>query len=369
MTKSVSTAPTALSAAVAAWNNKTRESAAPVLRHVQGSIRALQRLRDSLRDLDGLASLPRTPEVYQEDGPLPEEGVVALRALCGRLDRLELALGRLGEEAEFLAGEGAALMADFRTFAPCDTADPAHQLHLAPVGEIGGERRGEDDVRALDRLIAAQKAEIDALHRQLSEAEAAVARVPAPPQPELPRLVSQVELQSVQEFIQNSPIASIPVNASYYERILEVAASPEGHRVPMGKILTGAGVVTPAQLEHALAHQKQGRRKALGTLLVELGYTTEKAIAQALAAQLALPYVVLENEGVDPRAVAAVPLHLARRHAAMPLTFSGHSLCVAMANPLDLIALEDLRIAANTHIRPCVAARGEIGFYIDRHYG
>lgn len=372
MRNNTSKAPTTLSAAVAAWNNKARESSAPLLRHIFATIRNLQRLRSAIRHYGPVehASLAHNDSLADHDAYHGQ--IDTLRALCTHLDDFEQALADLSHQAHAVSQQGEALIQAYlalprRDDSTSQPAAPEFQLHLAHWAEGGDDRLLEADVRALDQLIETQKADIDALNRQLADAERWLAQREQPAPVEPPRSVGQIELQSVQEFLQNSPIASIPINASYYQRILEAASSPEGHKVPMGQILTSAGVVTDRQLQSALGYQREGRRQALGGLLVDLGYTTEDAIAQALAAQLALPYVVLADEPVDPAAVSVVPAHLARRHAAFPLNFNGHALCVAMANPLDLIALEDLRIASNKHIRPCVAARGEIANLIERY--
>ncbi|MBL7648552.1 MAG: hypothetical protein JNK74_20445 [Candidatus Hydrogenedentes bacterium] len=364
MRNSTFKAPTALSAAVAAWNNKARGTSAPVLRHIFATIRNLQRLRSGIRHFGAV-----------DEANLKVEGagpVDALRVLCARLDDFEQSLADLSQQAHGVTQQGESLVQDFLALSlhgagAGDGSAGEFQVPVANWDEGGAERLLEADVRALDHLIEMQRAEIDALNRQLSDAEHWLTPREASAPEEPPRFSGQIELQSVREFVQNSPIASIPINASYYERILEAASNPEGHKVPMGRILTGAGVVTERQLQSALEYQREGRRQALGGLLVDLGYTTEDAIAQALAAQLALPYVVLANEAVDSAAVSAVPAHLARRHTAFPLRFHGHALCVAMANPLDLIALEDLRIASDKHIRPVVAARGAITGLIERY--
>lgn len=374
MQKLGSRPPTALSTAVAAWNNKARESSAPVLRHIFATIRNLQRLRSAIRHYGELDPATLAGACENQGNGAASDSVETLKGLCARLDQFEQALALLSEQALAVSRQGETLIEDYLALPPAgasgsDLPDRGFQLHLANWAEGGTERRREADMRALDRLIEAQKAEIDALNHQLADAEAWLTPPPqSPKQAELPRSIGQIELQSVQEFVQNSSIASIPINASYYQRILEAASSPEGHKVPMGQILTSAGVVSDRQLQSALEYQREGRRQALGSLLVDLGYTTENAIAQALAAQLALPYMVLANEPVDPAAVSVVPVHMARRHACFPLNFNGRALCVAMANPLDLIALEDLRIASGMHIRPGVAARGEIASHIERFY-
>ncbi len=217
----------------------------------------------------------------------------------------------------------------------------------------------------LETLIVEQRAALLVLNKQISDT-LSIVQTQAPKAEQ--RSYGAVEIQDVSEFLQDSPIASIPINASYYQRILEAAHSPEGHKRPMGSILIEAGLITARQLSNALQHQNEGRKRPLGTLLVDLGYTTDTAIAQTIAAQLALPFVTLAQETVHDDALYAIPLHMARRHSCFPVSASEGSLYVAMANPLDLIALEDLRLASGKHVRPCVASREEIAWHIDKHY-
>jgi hypothetical protein len=218
----------------------------------------------------------------------------------------------------------------------------------------------------LEGLIAQQRTALAGLNRQLAESETALR---GPARSVRPSHESgDVELQDVNEFLRESPIASIPVNASYYQRILEASRAPEGHKRPMGSILLEAGLITTRQLDSALKYQRDGRKRPLGALLVDLGYTDDIAIAQTVAAQLALPYVSLSQETADREALDTIPLHLARRHACFPVSLIDGALYLAMANPLDLIALEDIRIASDRHIRPCVASREEITRHINRHY-
>ena len=220
----------------------------------------------------------------------------------------------------------------------------------------------------LESLITHQRKALDALHKQIASTESTLHKatyVKPPPA----HSHGDVELQDINDFLQESPIATIPINASYYQRILEAARSPEGHRRPMGSILLKAEVITTRQLENALRHQKEGQKRPLGSLLVDLGYTDDTAIAQAIAAQLALPFITLSKETVMQDALDTIPLHVARLHGCFPVSVNDvGALYVAMSNPLDLVALEDLRHASNRHVRPCVASRSEITDHINRHY-
>jgi len=290
-----------------------------------------------------------------------------LRGMCARLDQFEHDLAQLEAQSIAVAGLGEALMADCRALAgPGAPRTEPDDQHRANSGDEGGD---ESDRRALDRLIDAQRAEIASLHEQLTEAEESLERRGQPAHAPLPSAGGTIPLHDVREFVQDSPMASRPAETLFFDQFLKAASAPPGQKVPMGSILTRAGLVSERQLERALDYQRRGRRQPLATLLADLGYITEEAVAQALAAQLDLPYVVLANQKVDALILKAVPVHLARRHAIFPTHHNGRALCVAMANPLDLIAIEDLRFATGQQINPSVALRNEIFGHIDRHYG
>lgn len=358
----------ALSKAADVWNSKVVAFSAPVLQHIFASVGNLQRLR---------AVVQQWSEVHAEElGEVTNDTsdhTGTLKSLAKRLDALQATLARLDEDAAAAAKEGEAL-AEALLALPRNkaaTASPSHlhqrQTHAHSARE---EIKHELDanIQALKRLIDTRKSDIEILSRQLTAAERLLAPRSGKPTGEAVRSANSIDLHNVQEFVQNAPAPPLPIQLSHYQRILEVANASEGRKVPMGTILTAAGIVTDHELQSALNYQRSNRRRALGIVLVDLGYTTEDAIAQALAAQLSLPYVLLANEPVNSSAVATIPVRIARRHACFPLNFTGHALCVAMANPLDLIALEDLRIAARNHIRPCVATRSDIVRHIERYY-
>lgn len=365
------TPPNALGAAIAAWNNKARESVSPILAHIHGGIRALHQVQAELRHYGEMSAdlFSQSKSAPQDTDPVP-----TLRTLCKRLDDFEEALGQVSAQARAVCGQGEGLVRDYLSLlAQRPPEAESSDVSAAQMGPADGSNSDADleefsGTRALEKLVEAQKAEIAVLHTLLAETRAKLAEDAHDSQPDLPQAAPSVEIQSVQDFVQNSPIATVPINASYYSRILEAANAPEGHRVPMGEILMNAGLITKRQLKNALAHQQDGRRKPLGVLLVDLGYTSEQAIAQTVAAQLALPYVVLARETIREGAVALVPLRVARLHSCFPLNYNDHALTVAMANPLDLVALEDLHKVSEKHIRPCVASREDIVRHIRIHY-
>lgn len=139
-------------------------------------------------------------------------------------------------------------------------------------------------------------------------------------------------------------------------------------RKRIGDILVETGVVTPQQLAEALAQQRRTRER-LGRVLVDIGAATEKQIAQALAAQLDLPLVNLAAVRIDPNAVKLIPEVLARKRRVLPLQLDGGQLVVAVADPLDVFALDDVGIAARRPVKPVVAVESEVVAAIERAYG
>lgn len=145
-------------------------------------------------------------------------------------------------------------------------------------------------------------------------------------------------------------------------------ADPGFTRLRLGQMLQRSGIVTAEHIEAALAAKKKAPQKPLGAILVELGFTDEAMIAKVLASQLNLPYVELDQRAIDPAAAALIPAKLARHHVCIPISVERGQLLVAMANPLDLIALEDLEIATRRRVDPVIATPTAIGNAIAQHY-
>ncbi|MBI2435062.1 MAG: hypothetical protein HYV26_19575 [Candidatus Hydrogenedentes bacterium] len=153
-----------------------------------------------------------------------------------------------------------------------------------------------------------------------------------------------------------------------FQRICRNAFDTTGNRRPLGKILVDAGVVNAEQLEAALREQQTAWNRHLGGILVELGFASEDAIAQTLAAQIRAPFVHLRDEVIQPEALALVSGSLAHHHSCLPLRVRNDHLVIAMTNPFDLLAFEDLQLAAGRGIEPVVAPADEIKAALRRYY-
>ena len=100
--------------------------------------------------------------------------------------------------------------------------------------------------------------------------------------------------------------------------------------------------------------------------LVEGGVVSESQVASARAAQLGLPFVDLTDYPIDQSAVSLVPVALLRRHEVLPIGRDGDRLLLAMADPRDVLALDDIRAAVKMQARPVVAERGDLLAALDR---
>jgi type IV pilus assembly protein PilB len=144
-------------------------------------------------------------------------------------------------------------------------------------------------------------------------------------------------------------------------------------RRKIGDILVAAGLLTEAQVNEALDAQKK-TGALLGEVLVSQGYVSEQAICQALHSQLGLPVVNLEDIEVDDRVLGLVREDLAKKYHALPLRLEGQTpgrateLVVAMSDPLNSDATDDLRFHSGFFIKPVLAPATEIAEAITRYY-
>ncbi len=135
----------------------------------------------------------------------------------------------------------------------------------------------------------------------------------------------------------------------------------------LGDLLIEARLVTPEQLEQAIATQKR-TGQMLGATLIHMGVVSEQQVLQTLEHQLGLTLVDLNVRVPDEQAVAKVKEELARKYGAVPLECEGRTLTVAMADPLNVQALEDLRFHTGLFIKPALASTSQINEAIERFY-
>jgi type IV pilus assembly protein PilB len=135
----------------------------------------------------------------------------------------------------------------------------------------------------------------------------------------------------------------------------------------LGQILVEGGLINADQLDEALEeHHRQGR--SLGRVLVDLKMVTESQLVAALATQIGLTFVDLSDHPVDHNAIITVSDAVCRRHTALPIGFEDGRLVVAMADPANVFALDDIRSLTGRDVKPVVATKADIVSAINRYH-
>ncbi len=144
-------------------------------------------------------------------------------------------------------------------------------------------------------------------------------------------------------------------------------AKPAGarQRLRLGELLVLQGVVTPAQLEGALAERKRSGRR-LGRILVEDGIATEESIAQALAVQLQIPYMELSLQAVAPAVSRLLTEAQSRRLRAIPIDEAGSAIRIGMADPLDYQSYDEIQRLLGRHLDLVVVTESRLDTTLDK---
>ena len=121
------------------------------------------------------------------------------------------------------------------------------------------------------------------------------------------------------------------------------------------------------QLDEVLKVQKE-KGGLVGSILVLLGFATEEQIAQALTTQYGFPYLPLKNYEIDPEIVKLIPRNVAEQYALIAIDKVGNSLTVAMSNPLNLHAIEDIELITNCKVQTFVSTQSDIKATITKYY-
>ncbi|MGN6475068.1 MAG: GspE/PulE family protein, partial [Mycobacteriales bacterium] len=135
----------------------------------------------------------------------------------------------------------------------------------------------------------------------------------------------------------------------------------------LGDILVEDGLVTQDQLAEAFdEHQRAGR--ALGRVLVDRGVLSESQLVAALAKQIGMRFVDLADFPVDGAAIASVPQSVCRRYNALPIGYEDGKLVVAMSDPANVFAIDDIRSISGVEVKPVVATKADVLSAINRYH-
>jgi type IV pilus assembly protein PilB len=135
----------------------------------------------------------------------------------------------------------------------------------------------------------------------------------------------------------------------------------------LGDLLVADGLLTQEQLLKALAEQK-GSPEKLGSVLVRLGFINEEQLIGFLSRQYGVPSITLSQLEADPDVLKLVPAAIAKKYEVLPVRRMGNSLALAMADPTNVFALDDISFMTNLQVLPLVASQTAIKKAIDRNY-
>ncbi|WP_181349731.1 GspE/PulE family protein [Thalassobacillus sp. CUG 92003] len=137
-------------------------------------------------------------------------------------------------------------------------------------------------------------------------------------------------------------------------------------RKRLGDLLKEVDLVTEQDIQEALERKKKNQK--LGDVLVSSGYVTEKQLIEVLERQLGIPHVSLYHYPIDPKVITIVPKDFATRNLLVPIEMKDDQLIVAMNDPMDYYAIDDMKISTGFQISPVIAAKHEVLQSINRFY-
>jgi len=138
--------------------------------------------------------------------------------------------------------------------------------------------------------------------------------------------------------------------------------------VKLGELLLKENMVTPQQLQEALGHQKMNGGK-LGKAFVSLGYVRDEEITSLLSRQYGVPSINLDHFEVDPAIIKIIPSETSRKYQILPLSRSGATLTIAMADPTNVFAMDDIKFMTGYNVEPVVASETSLEDAIEKYYG
>jgi hypothetical protein len=148
-----------------------------------------------------------------------------------------------------------------------------------------------------------------------------------------------------------------------------MASPPKTARdLPLGAMLLGEGLISEANLERSLVLARASGRR-LGEVLVEEGLVDERTLAQLVAEQEELEFIDLGKFDLDPEATRLLPPELARECEAVAFGFNENAVKVAVSDPVDGAALEEIRLVLRRPVHFLVATRSEVEAALAEAYG
>ena len=136
----------------------------------------------------------------------------------------------------------------------------------------------------------------------------------------------------------------------------------------LGEILVKENLITADQLKQAMAHQRQNGGR-LGTALMKLGFVSDDEITEVLSRQYGVPSINLKYYEVDPAVIKLIPQDTAVRYQIVPLSRVGSTLTIAMIDPTNVFAMDDIKFMTGFNVEPVVASESSVNEAITKFYG
>ncbi len=136
----------------------------------------------------------------------------------------------------------------------------------------------------------------------------------------------------------------------------------------IGDLLVQTGQITCEQLEDALKEHSKTKER-LGNVLVKKGYISEQRLIETLEFQLGIPHVILSKRKIEPEVLELVPEHIAKKYHVFPVGKQGKRLMLAMLDPTDVYALDELRLTLNLEIQPVIVTEEDMNQAFSNYFG
>lgn len=162
--------------------------------------------------------------------------------------------------------------------------------------------------------------------------------------------------------------STVAVNSAQQDKIIELKKRFSNKKAKLGAVLVEAGIITQEQLDLTLNLQKKTKNK-LGEILVDNGIIKENELVNVLSDIMGFPRLELNKHMLDPKIPALIKESLARKYVLIPAKIENGRLNVAMSDPLNVYAIDDISIATGYSVVPHIAGRKEILRAIELYYG
>ena len=137
--------------------------------------------------------------------------------------------------------------------------------------------------------------------------------------------------------------------------------------VRLGELLLREKRVTPAQLQEALTHQRANGGR-LGTTMVKLGFLKDEDVTDVLSRQFGVPAVDLRDFELEPSVVRLIPGETAAKYNVIPVARTGNTLTLAMTDPTNVFAMDDIKFMTGYTVEPVVASEVALSDAIEKYY-